>query len=437
MLSRRGRRRRRWAAKRNHRKWPREKRSTHRQKAVMTNSGFASGSDGSFDFFVDVSPAPVTEATAPARSAEGVLSKRVPQTSDVVASNVVVPEDGPGGCPQGWEFHARDSARACSSKRADQVAANEDNVELDYPNLQEYLSSRPLEPQRRQQAEECRRYYGGTCGSASATQTDDGYLTKFGSKRVCIVCLDPGHKARACPQLRCFICFGVGHESKRCPKAQLKCGKCGRKGHDRDGCVWEVLVDAARWQKWNWVRCCNCGKFGHPMCSASDCKNPQATATTSKTVFKEEAREKLKLDHDRKLPRAKPYDSVISHESYHERNHWRARSDRGADDSRLDKGKKKNKRRFSVVDDSKFNKNSHNGRKNGKMKPAHSMSGNDLRAELRAKLANQHGRNGNRGKENFHTKINSCRNGTAFHLHESPKRNRGAVVAAAMARCFR
>lgn len=389
----------------------------------------ASEADGLLGFFLDVSAAPVPETrlATPQEKPQDLLNQKLPLP-------VVIPADGPGGCPEGWEAPARVSCPADSSRCA-RPAPEEDNDESSYPHLQEYLSSRPVEPQGRRQAEEARRYYGGISGSASATQTDDGYLTKFGSRRVCVVCLGQEHKARACPQLRCFTCFESGHETRQCPKAQLKCGNCGRKGHDREGCIWDALVDAAHCNNWYSVRCANCGRFGHPMCSRETrWKDPlEETAMNSKTVSQERSSAKISPKYNREAGNDRWHD---------EWKGWRRRSGKSISErtnSAVVKTIKKVRKHASAVDapDNIENGEKHRGRGLSKTEHVQSVLVKDLRAELRSKLANQSGRNGSWGKEHFHAKMNSSRNGTAFPVHTNPKRSRSAAVAAATARFFR
>lgn len=102
--------------------------------------------------------------------------------------------------------------------------------------------------------------------ATKALRTDDGYLTKMGTKHFCVVCCGTGHKAASCPETRCWICFETGHTVKACPKAAEKCKRCGRKGHNAENCMYQQLSDASKYWALESVRCMRCGQTGHTLC---------------------------------------------------------------------------------------------------------------------------------------------------------------------------
>lgn len=177
-------------------------------------------------------------------------------------------------------------ARACADGAADvaEVAAFGEGEAEDaqpalrrsstsFETLERYLQdARPAERAKRLRAKaENERYYVAADAEGSAlaasARTDDGYLTRAGAKAACVVCCRGGHRAFDCPELRCYFCYATGHPGKKCPHASLKCERCGRRGHSKEVCLWDLLVDAARARSWGTVRCVRCGEPGHPMCS--------------------------------------------------------------------------------------------------------------------------------------------------------------------------
>ncbi|CAE7591680.1 AIR2, partial [Symbiodinium sp. CCMP2456] len=152
-----------------------------------------------------------------------------------------------------------------------------DSLELYYRES----TSRPAEMRRRdvKASFALNRYYvhGEVCGSqpekAQAQQrksmmSDDGYLTKEGAKRFCMVCCSSGHRAYECPETRCFICWETGHNTKNCP-SKIKCKWCNRKGHDEEVCPIRQLRAAEKKREWSEVRCLVCGATGHLACDGS------------------------------------------------------------------------------------------------------------------------------------------------------------------------
>jgi len=137
--------------------------------------------------------------------------------------------------------------------------------------LESFLEkSRPEERAKAKRARlESTRYYVAAEVSgelAASARTDDGYLTRAGARLACAVCCRSGHKVWDCPETRCFFCFSTGHAAKKCPRALEKCDRCGKRGHAKEACLWDLLVDAARSKLWADVRCVRCGESGHPMC---------------------------------------------------------------------------------------------------------------------------------------------------------------------------
>lgn len=102
--------------------------------------------------------------------------------------------------------------------------------------------------------------------ASKALRTDDGYLTKMGTRHFCVVCCGTGHKAASCPETRCWICFDTGHNVKACPKAAEKCKRCGRKGHSAEVCIYQQLSEASKYWALESVRCVRCGQTGHTIC---------------------------------------------------------------------------------------------------------------------------------------------------------------------------
>eukprot|EP00439_Symbiodinium_sp_Y106_P042803 s2658_g5.t1 len=153
-----------------------------------------------------------------------------------------------------------------------------DSLELYYRESK----SRPAEMRRRdvKASFALNRYYvhGEVCGSkpemkAQAQQrkslmSDDGYLTKEGAKRFCMVCCSSGHRAYECPETRCFICWETGHNTKNCP-SKIKCKWCNRKGHDEEVCPIRQLRAAEKKGEWTEVRCLVCGATGHLACDGT------------------------------------------------------------------------------------------------------------------------------------------------------------------------
>ncbi|CAK0887411.1 unnamed protein product, partial [Prorocentrum cordatum] len=197
----------------------------------------------------------------------------------------------PGSCKAACRFHAsrggcRDGVRCrfchlCvappraaadasgTEGAAAGAAAAYDQDAGQLPHLAQYLSTQFTKARTGALlAAESSRFFSGDRGSKTATHTDDGNLTKLGAKQVCLICLQ-AHKSWACPQRRCFICFALGHDVKHCPKFKTKCEICGRKGHEAADCLWQVQVDAARWENWRGVRCMRCQALGHVMCGRS------------------------------------------------------------------------------------------------------------------------------------------------------------------------
>lgn len=135
----------------------------------------------------------------------------------------------------------------------------------EFAHLAKYLEKQPPKKSGKQEFLDSLRYCGGATGSQSARHTDDGHLTKFGAKQVCVVCLGD-HKAWECPATRCFVCYETGHEVKNCPNLKLTCTRCHRTGHSAAGCIRDALMNASRLINWDDVRCMRCGRLGHPNC---------------------------------------------------------------------------------------------------------------------------------------------------------------------------
>lgn len=112
--------------------------------------------------------------------------------------------------------------------------------------------------------------------ASKALRTDDGYLTKMGTKHFCVVCCGSGHKAASCGETRCWICFDTGHNVKACPKAAEKCKRCGRKGHSAEVCMYQQLSEAGKYWALESVRCVRCGQTGHTICHADGVAVPGA-----------------------------------------------------------------------------------------------------------------------------------------------------------------
>lgn len=145
---------------------------------------------------------------------------------------------------------------------------------LHLDNLQSFLKEASVVRQEASKAlrRNSSRYF---CAEApgSAERTDDGYLTKLGAKRSCVVCCEMGHQAWSCPFTRCHICFGVGHVTKNCPRAKEHCTHCGKRGHTAESCLFESLVVAGCHSSWvagDGLRCARCGGRGHPLCVSAE-----------------------------------------------------------------------------------------------------------------------------------------------------------------------
>ncbi|CAE7577229.1 AIR2 [Symbiodinium natans] len=98
--------------------------------------------------------------------------------------------------------------------------------------------------------------------------SDDGYLTKEGAKRFCIVCCRSSHRAYECPETRCFVCWSTGHSTKTCP-SKVKCKWCNRKGHEEEVCPIRQLRAAEKRREWTEVRCLVCRASGHLACDGT------------------------------------------------------------------------------------------------------------------------------------------------------------------------
>lgn len=146
-----------------------------------------------------------------------------------------------------------------------------DEAACEFRSLAQYLAMQPKKSEGRQRVD-VKRYYGGA--GPALQESDDGYLSRHMSRAFCVVCRCPDHRAYECPEVRCWVCYEKGHEASVCPNRWTKCERCGRKGHQKDQCLYEVLFGAEREGQWAGVRCVRCGEEGHPMCGGPLAASP-------------------------------------------------------------------------------------------------------------------------------------------------------------------
>mmetsp|Transcript_77798 Transcript_77798/g.252097 ORF Transcript_77798/g.252097 Transcript_77798/m.252097 type:complete len:1046 (-) Transcript_77798:465-3602(-) len=60
------------------------------------------------------------------------------------------------------------------------------------------------------------RYFDAS--NANAECSDDGHLTRWAARVLCVICLDMSHQMRDCPHRRCGLCFQTGHGAMECPQ---------------------------------------------------------------------------------------------------------------------------------------------------------------------------------------------------------------------------
>jgi hypothetical protein len=136
-------------------------------------------------FFIDVTGVSPSQREQQPKTAQAIPATL---TRSDAEPRAIVPSDGPGGNPEGWEPPPICYDYPSKRIRPEAKLAQDGETDFSFSNLTKYYSSLPGDACHQQRMAEARRYYGGASGSASATQTDDGYLTKLGAKRVCIVC---------------------------------------------------------------------------------------------------------------------------------------------------------------------------------------------------------------------------------------------------------
>ncbi|CAK9077662.1 unnamed protein product [Durusdinium trenchii] len=165
---------------------------------------------------------------------------------------------------------ATEAVEEAWAQAADTTCAQPDQLEeeLEHASLDRFY--RETEAKRAESRSAQLRYYNGD--RPETLRTDDGYLTRLGSKHFCLLCFGTNHRAQSCPETRCWICFATGHNVKHCPRAKDKCDLCWRKGHNfksGTGCPHEALRRAQRWELRHQVRCGVCRGEGHLMCDGS------------------------------------------------------------------------------------------------------------------------------------------------------------------------
>merc|ERR1711972_926249 len=197
------------------------------------------------------------------------------------------------------------------------------------------------------------------------------------------------------------------------------------------------MGDAARWHNWSDVRCVNCGEFGHPACT-KQIKRVHDRELFDPTIDSKE------LAADQFIERSTKKAEVHRKDSQERsRGHRKVSQERGSlakNGHRRDRSK--HIHRHVATSDAKqtIKKDSgYQGRSGEKNKdwdawrknlPA-SLTGNDLREELRKKLQRQQGRNGSAGKSGG-GKDNFSRVSTEPTLHASlRKRSHSHSVATA------
>lgn len=52
---------------------------------------------------------------------------------------------------------------------------------------------------------------------AAGECSDDGHVSKWAARKMCIICLDLNHQMKECPMLRCPYCYRTGHAAEDCP----------------------------------------------------------------------------------------------------------------------------------------------------------------------------------------------------------------------------
>lgn len=226
-------------------------------------------------FFLDIAPdSSLLVGAAPAKSTEPPPAA-LPE--DTVSQQEVPLQDEGDDMPppEPLAFRVIPSTESMAEAALEAAWMAPEEQEPEHESLDRFYRENEAKRAERKRPVQPRYYEGDKTSEqlSSALRTDDGYLTRLGSKIFCMVCFGTGHRAQHCPESRCWICFSTGHNVKHCPRAKEKCASCWRKGHGGDpstACPFGTLKAAQRYrEQWSHVRCAVCREPGHPMCDGT------------------------------------------------------------------------------------------------------------------------------------------------------------------------